>query len=430
MVEGGIERRGRVYDMRMRVPTRFEKVETRPEVNRWLKTRCPIEAQARFAVTRLALHREWDAALRAQERPGSREVFDVSMALLQDLNLPYRGVGELAGGPIEDLVSRIERLADKSANSAAVPALLGGVDLPRTLVSEMPGYFERIRADQVSANNEERQLREWRNKYLRAAAAFVLAAGDKPMAEITAADARLYRKHWENKRKEDGVSTQYVNKQLGYLRQMVDAFYADLGLLPADHANPFERLAFEKLGAETREEEGHKLPLPVSWVTSALLDPTKTAGLNEEALGIAVVCAIRGAREAEIFDLPPEDMVLDHEIPHLRLAMVEEGEHKRELKNTASKRPVPLLGHALEVMRRFPEGFARYRGNAAFHATINKFFREKKLFPKPPEGSTRRYTFGRVRHTFEDRMKWAGIENEERALLMGHSLKAMRGRPV
>ena len=72
----------------------------------------------------------------------------------------------------------------------------------------MAGHFERIRADLIGAKNG-RQLRTWRNKYVRAADAFVAAAGDKPVAEITAQDALLCRKALEEKRKAEGVSTQY-----------------------------------------------------------------------------------------------------------------------------------------------------------------------------------------------------------------------------
>ena len=73
----------------------------------------------------------------------------------------------------------------------------------------MPAHHERIRADRVSAKNAC-QLREWRNKYIRATEAFIGAVGDKVIAEVTPQDARAYRGHWDTKRRSYGLTTQYV----------------------------------------------------------------------------------------------------------------------------------------------------------------------------------------------------------------------------
>jgi len=49
-------------------------------------------------------------------------------------------------------------------------------------------------------------------------------------------------------------------------------------------------------------------------------------------------------------------------------------------------------------------------------AALNKFFRENDLFPTPKH---KIYSF---RHTFEDRLKEAGIDEELRRILMGHAI--------
>ena len=154
------------------------------------------------------------------------------------------------------------------------------------------------------------------------------------------------------------------------------------------------------------------------------------AGLNDDSRDITIVCAETGAQIVDVVDLSPDDIVLNREIPHLRLLMIEDGVHRRELKNVASKRQIPLLGYALEAMRRHPAGLPRYRGKATYYAAARKYLREQKLFPDPPEGADRNYSIGGTRHTYEDRMLQAGIPNEERAPLMGHALKTLRGRPV
>jgi integrase len=250
------------------------------------------------------------------------------------------------------------------------------------------------------------------------------------VSEISAADAHAYRTHWEGKRTTDSITTEYVNKQINYMEQLVDSFHKEAGLLPADRSNVFAHLALEKSGAELRQEPGRKLALPAAWIRNTLLDPDRMGGLNVEARDIAIVCAETGARGAEVVDLAPEDIVLVHEIPHLRITMVEEGEMRRELKNVASRRQIPLLGHALEAMRRHPLGFPRYRGKATYSVAVNKYLREGKLFPEAPPGSGRGHSIGGTCHAYEDRLLQAGLSNEERGLMMGHSQRALRGRPV
>ena len=106
-----------------------------------------------------------------------------------------------------------------------------------------------------------------------------------------------------------------------------------------------------------------------------------------------------------------------------------EGPDRREIKNQASERTIVLMGRALEAARRHPEGFPRYRGNGNFSGTVNKYFHDGELFPPTADGG-RRFTLGGLRHAFEARMKVAGLDNEQRAFMMGHSIEAIRGRPV
>jgi integrase len=83
----------------------------------------------------------------------------------------------------------------------------------------------------------------------------------------------------------------------------------------------------------------------------------------------------------------------------------------------SSIRRIPLVGVALEVMKKFPNGFPSYKENENnFSSTAGKFFRENKLFP------TKKQVIYSLRHTFEDRMKEARIDDELRNILMGHTV--------
>jgi hypothetical protein len=80
ILDDGLERRGRVYYMRIRVPARFAEVEPRVEINRSLRTRDESEARARLAVARRSPVLDWEARLRRRAAPNSPEAYDAGLA--------------------------------------------------------------------------------------------------------------------------------------------------------------------------------------------------------------------------------------------------------------------------------------------------------------------------------------------------------------
>ena len=424
----GVELRGRVYYMRFRVPARYSEVEPRREVNQTLGTRDYDEAKARFTLKKRAIFNDWEVRLSRGDLGPTPDAYDAAMSLLDDLGISYKPMEELIAGPLNDLLVRIEAAGKHGVVSAAMPAALGAMKLPKTLVSEMPPIIEKLKSADIASKNP-RQLRMWRNKYLQAAASFSTVVSDKSISDVTELDALAYRKHWKGRRDKGEVTTQYANKKLRFMRQLVDAFYERFDVPPSQRVNPFKDFAIEKLAGETTEDS-QKLAFPVHWVQNVLINQKGLDGLNSEARDISTISAECGSRQTEIYDLPPGDVHLDHAIPHVMLQVVEDAEFKRQLKNSASKRPVVLLGAALEAMKRHPEGFARYRGKEGYSAAVNSYMRENNLFPAVPEGETGKFTISCTRHTFEDRMGFAKMTNEERAYLMGHSIGKIRGRPV
>ncbi|WAX93470.1 hypothetical protein N7E70_017465 [Aminobacter sp. NyZ550] len=66
------------------------------------------------------------------------------------------------------------------------------------------------------------------------------------------------------------------------------------------------------------------------------------------------------------------------------------------------------MGISLEAFRAFPEGFPTYRFKDKISDTVNKFLRENGLL------ETQRHTLYGLRHSFEDRMLKAGIDERVR----------------
>lgn len=107
---------------------------------------------------------------------------------------------------------------------------------------------------------------------------------------------------------------------------------------------------------------------------------------------------------------------LEAEVPHISIEPV----GSRALKTKHSKQIIPLVGVSLDAFRAFPNGFPRYADNPTLSATVNKFLRENGLLQSDD------HSFYSLRHSFEDRMLAAGVDERIRRDLMGHALQRMR----
>lgn len=423
----GLKLRGNIYYIRVRVPAAYADIEPRDEVFRSLDTRDPIVAQAKCANARLALRLEWDAA-RAAEKADVRAVFDSSTELLRSWGMTFSPMTGLLHGEINQLLERIEKIAYIDPTSAAVPAALGAIDLPDHSLFEMADRMPKLKEAEIRAKNA-RQRREWSGNFTRAAKDFTAEIGQRTVLSISDQDAIDYWEFWKKRAREDATPN-YANKQIRYVRQMIDAHYDDIRMPMSKRINPFKGMSVRKMAYDPDDEERSKLALPESWIRNRLIKDRILEDLNQEASDIAIIAAICGCRASEIYDLPAKDIHLDHPIPHFKIRIVVGGPEAREIKGSSSTRQVVLLGAALEAMRRHPNGFQRYRGKASYSGNVNNFLRDNGLFPELPEGSEGRFVISGTRHSFEDRMIAAKIGNEERAFLMGHSIGKVRGRPV
>lgn len=444
----GLELRGRMYYARFRVPARYLAVEARREVNKSLKTHDRRQARIKLEQMRTQLELQWETLLAEKEGRSTVDSFIQMTNFLETLSLPFRPLQNIVTGPLQDMLARIEKIDDFGKTSEAVPAVLGAKQLPDVMVSEMADLMKRHHATKISRKSAY-QTRAWVSKYQRAAASFVEVVEDKPMHQISEANAMAFKKHWLERLKTGQLTSNYVNKQIRHFRQMIDTYYEMFTVPMSERNNPFAGMSLKNAGSFANDE-GTKLPLPSSWV-QRVVSGYVFAGLDKDpqAQDIAIVVAQTGARQSEICDLPPHNIVLNHPIPHVIIGFVNRNDFKSEIKNKASERVIPLVGPALEAMRRNPKGFPKYRGKGTISNELGRFLRENNLFPAPTDAQKaeisrraealgrdvndalqRPFTFGSTRHTFEDRMLALDFTNEERAYMMGHSLTQVRGRPV
>lgn len=413
----GLIKRGDTWHLRMRVPKRYLAVAGRKEIHRSLETDSERRARELLPDVKAKLLAELDELTVIQQRPDDASAYRAAQKIAQARGFAYRPISDLLDAPLDEVLDRVEAaVADPATETAK--ALLGAVDEPALLLSGLVDQVERLAAHDNRFKSEN-QMRLWRNPRKRAVANLNAALGGKDVfvTEIDHAAALKHKAWWQKKIAAENLSMESANKDFANMAGMLRRYYE--GIAQPNPPEPYRRIALK----DRHKVEARKLEIPVDWITEKWFAPRAFDATNTEARDILLISIETGCSQSEIHDLPASAIVLDHPVPHLRLAF-EEGENRREIKNSASVRLVPLVGVALAAAKRHVDGFPRYRGKSNYSGTMNKYLRSNDLLPSA------QHTIGGVRHTWESRILDATKRMDVSGEMMGHSVKVIRGRPV
>jgi integrase len=409
--------RSGVFQYMRRVPNKLRSLDERGRFVRVsLKTDDLMVARVKRDQFEDADNKLWAALSSGDSVQLARAAYDRARGRAEGLGFKYQSASDLASkASDDDLLSRLQALESKPADKLAVDAIIGAVDAPKVKMGHLLQiYFDEIATDQT-ANKSASQLRIWRNIKTKSVANFIELVGDKPISEITRDDALKVYQFWQQRIVPKGTAPTHTassgNRVIGNLRKMLNEYQAQAGIF--DYVNPFAGLSFRETDGRTRPS------FSSAWIQTKFLCSGALPNLNKEARGIFLMMIDSGARPGEICNIVPERIVLDHDVPHLVIAPVsarENFEGRREIKTATSKRRIPLVGVSLAVAQAFPNGFPRYFDKeSSWSALVNKYLGNNGL--KETTGHT---TYS-LRHSFEDRMKEAGVDEELRKILMGHS---------
>ena len=413
----GLIKRGDTWHLRMRVPKRYLAVAGRTEIHRSLATDSERRARELLPDVEAKLLAELDGMAVIKQHPDKASAYRAAQNIAQARGFAYRPLSDLLEAPLDELLDRVEAASADPASETA-KALLGAIDEPALMLSGLVDEVEGLAAHD-NRYKSENQLRLWRNPRKRAVANLMTALGGKDVfvSEIDQAAALKHKAWWQKKITAEGLSMESANKDFANLAGMLRRYYE--GIAQPDPPEPYRRVNLK----DRHKVETRKLEIPVDWITEKWFAPGAFDASNAEARDILLISIETGCRQSEIHDLPASAIVLDQPIPHLRLAF-EEGDDRREIKNSSSARLVPLVGVALAAAKRHPNGFPRYRGKSNYSGTMNKFLRSNGLLPSA------QHTIGGVRHTWESRILNATKRMDVSGEMMGHSVKVIRGRPV
>lgn len=360
----------------------------------------------------------WASYLVGSDSEAALARYKATVARAIALGFTYKSAADIvAVEPSRTVIERIKAVAKEPAGSPKSDAVLGmakGSD--QTITAAFETYVDEIARDEIRGKSPA-QKHAWRIRKEGSVKAFVELCGNKTMGDITRDDALKFYQHFMDKVAPKAgrptLSVNMANRQVGNLRVLFREWNEYHG--NRDALNAFAGLTFTE--KKNGKQKRRRPPFSVDWIANKLLAKGALAGLNAEARGVFLTLIETGARLSEICNLKPENIVLDADVPHICIEPSDDPEDPREIKTGSSVREVPLVGIALAAMRKHKKGFPRYRdkGNS-LSAALNKFLTENELL------ETGKHTAYSLRHSFEDRMKDAAINDDMRRELMGHTI--------
>ncbi|AZO34234.1 MAG: integrase [Mesorhizobium sp.] len=410
-----LQLRGGHFHYRRRVPQEVRDLDHRGRfVRKSLNTSDRIRARTVRDMYEAADNALWASLMIGANPQAAGMRYKLAIKRAESLGFVYRPLAEiLTAEPLETILQRVESTIGEPAKSPALDAVAGMVERPDDKISDaLKVYFSDIVRDELRTKSPD-QRKRWKAKRQMSVDVFIDLVEDKPMSKITRDDALKVHKYWLDRiAPEEGPgdrSASTGNRNMGNLRTLYSDYFRHLGF--PEQKNPFADLSFSDKSKRSRP------PFPTDWIRDKILAPGALAKLNAEARGIALAFVETGCRPSELANLHEGVIHLDHEVPHISVEPREDPEDPREIKTASSVRKVPLVGVALEVFKKHPNGFPQYKDRETqLSATVNKHFKKHKLFPSD------KHTFYSLRHSFEDRMKNARLDEELRRMLMGHAI--------
>lgn len=408
--------RGGNFYYKRRVPQTLVDIDPRGAILKIsLKTKVRGQARAKRDALEQADNDYWEALLSGGDAALALARYQATKRRAEAMGFSYKPAAVIAEDRLSSVIERIEAVMDVRTPDQTIDAILGGVQAPPVLIDDaMTVYINEIKRAETRLKSPD-QYKRWKNKKKASVRTFIDIIGkDKPISDITRDDAlKLYNFWLARIAPKEGSPTHSAssgNRDLGNLRSLYDEYFKHLNV--EDIRNPFANLFFnEKKGKRKR------LPFATEWIAGKIMALGALAGLNDEARGIVLGMIETGARPGELCTLTKETIILDAPIPHIVISPSDDPDDPWEIKTESSVREVPLVGISLEVFKRNPSGFPKYKDKGAtLSATVNKYMKKHDLFP------TKRHKLYSLRHSFEDRMKDGHVDSEVRKILMGHTI--------
>lgn len=398
--------RNGVFHLFRRVPREYQDVEKRKWISKSFRTDSERIAKQKAEQFWDQMLRSWEAR-KAGDTSEADKRYETARELARAKGFTYLPIERVVQLPVDEILARLSAAHDAKGrpNMSDARALLGTVEKPTMTVSAALDLFWTLAKDRLIGKSKD-QIRRWENPRKKAVRNFLKVVDDLDIGLITA-DHMLEFREWLVDRVEAGqVVASSANKDLIHFKDVINTVNKKkkLGL-----SLPFSDLMLQE------GEPNQRPAFSTSWIQDELLAPGALAGMNKEARCLFLGMINTGYRPSEGAILTRDQIILDHDIPHISIEPV-----GRTLKTSTARRTIPLLGVSLEAFKECPDGFPRYREYANASSTINKFLAENGL------RETENHTCYGIRHSFQERMIEHGVDDRVRREIFAHALTEER----
>ena len=305
----------------------------------------------------------------------------------------------------EELLARLRVLFAGDFQPVEQKSLLGIYDEPQLdLTSAFDRFWSHIKEEWMVLSAD--QIRTKRNVYLKSIRNFEKVVGRISLYEIDRAMALQFRAWWVERVANEGVKPNTGNREMNSLRRL---FSTNCDIDSLTITNPFSRVRLKEEERMTRVRfEREQIEF--------ILQHNQWEGLDQRFVLLFKLLVNTGMRPVEAIGLLPEDIVLDHKIPHVNIRK----NSVRGLKTVHSERLMPLLGISLDAAQELIAlGGWRNRIGKNMYATsmINKHLRAHGYF------SDKKQSLYSLRHWFQDQLTRLDVVDRAQAQLMGHKFQ-------
>ena len=218
--------------------------------------------------------------------------------------------------------------------------------------------------------------------------------------------AIAFRGWWVDRVEEKGRKPYTGNREINSLRRMITV---DLDIDGSSKTNPFSSIRLKE------ETDVSRIPLSIDQI-STLCGHAALPDLHPDFHRLFRMLVNTGMRPVEAIVLELDDVILDHEIPHVHVRK----NATRGLKTAHSERLLPLLGVSLQAAQELVDtgGWGKRLGkNVYATSVINRSLRDSGIV------TDKRQNLYSLRHWFQDQLTKSDVVDRAQAQLMGHKFQ-------
>ncbi len=397
-----LKRRGRWWYYFRAVPERYRDVERRREICFSLKTQDFAVAKVKASQISVDLDAEWERSVElgvSLKSQSAAKRYAAAVSAQTRLGFAPTASAVLTD---EDLLNRLRTLINGGSSPTEQKSVLGLIDKPAlSMMDAFERFWEHIEDEWSALSHDQRRVK--RNGYLKALSNFREAVGDVPMYELERHHAMQFRAWWLKRIKSKGLKPHTGNKDINALRRMITTNY-DIDAV--QHTNPLARVRLKD------EAQVPRMPLTVEQIRAAC-KPGALGKIAPEFHLLFRLLVNTGMRPVEAIGLELEDVILDHDVPHIYVRK----NRVRGLKTAHSERLLPLLGVSLNAAQELAAigGWGKRLGKNMYATSIiNRHLRESGIV------TDKRQSLYSLRHWFQDQLTKRDVVDRAQAQLMGH----------